>query len=219
MMLALFLTFSRAEWISVAISTTILLLTTKLGRRIVILSIFLSASIILFSSTVQDILMVIFRIEGGLTQRDVLWKAAWKIFRDNPILGTGPWTFKEYVFSYARVIPGTWTSDVVIFSKGGAHNFYLNYAAQLGVGGIVVAIGVIVLYFYKFKKALKISKRADYRYILYPCGAIIAGTFGRSFFQSNGIMTSGWLSMDLYFWVIFIITLRMSEIESTRQTA
>lgn len=219
MMVALFFTFSRAEWISVAISTTILLYTTKLGKRIVFTLIFLSVSIILLSETVQDVLRVLFRLEGGLTQRGILWKAAWDMFKDHPYLGTGPWTFKEYLFNYARVTPGTWLSSIIIFSKGGAHNFYLNSAAQLGVGGILMSFGVIALYFYKFKEALKVSKRSNLRYLLYPCGAIIAGTFGRSFFQSNGIITSGWLSMDIYFWVIFIITLRISDIERMRQSA
>ena len=219
MMVALFLTFSRAEWVSVAISTTILLSTTRLGRRIVLALIFLSASIILFSETVQNMLMIIFRVESVLTHRDVLWKAAWDIFKDHPYLGTGPWTYKEYVYNYTRVVPGTWLSSIVIFSKGGAHNFYLNSAAQLGVGGIIMSISVFVLYFRKFKGALKVSNRTNFRYLLYPCGAIVAGMFGRSFFQSNGIITSGWLSMDIYFWVMFIITLRIGEIGQSDQSA
>lgn len=219
MMVALFLTFSRAEWVSVAISTTILLSTTKLGRKIILILIFLAAIIILLSDTVQDMLLIILRVESGLTHRDILWKAAWDIFKDNPYLGTGPWTFREYVFNYARVEPGSWISAVVIFSKGSAHNFYLHSAAQLGVGGIIMSIGVIVLYFYKFKAALKTSKRSEFTYFLYPCGAIIAGAVGRSFFQATGIITSGWLGGDLYFWVIFIITLRIGEIERNHQTA
>ena len=209
---ALFLTFARAAWLSAALSTTVLLFTFKRGKQIVLMLFFLSVSIILFSETVQDMLIVLIRLESGLTQRDILWKAAWEIFKDHPFLGTGPWTYKEYVFSYTRVEPGSWISGVVIFAKGGAHNFYLHSLAEFGISGFFMATGVFVLYFHKYRSAFRASLRSDLRYFLYPCGAIIVGAFGGSFFHGAGIITSGWLSVDLYFWVIFVVTLRIGEI-------
>ena len=161
---------------------------------------------------IQEMLLILLRVESGLSSRDVMWKAAWDIFKDHPILGTGPWTFKEYVFSYARIEPGTWISDIVIFSKGSAHNFYLHSAAELGFGGFLMSIGIFILYFSKFRLILKKLNQSSLNYLLYPCGAIIAGAIGRSFFQANGIITSGWLSMDLYFWVMFSITLSIGKI-------
>jgi len=212
---ALFLTFSRAAWVSVAISSTILILTTRMGRQFIFMLTILIAGIILSSERIQDMLLLLMRVESGLSLRDVMWKAAWEIFKDHPIIGTGPWTFREYAFSYARVLPGTWSSDVVIFSKGTAHNFYLHSAAELGVGGLLISTGIFILYFRKYRFILDKIKKTNLNHLLYPCGAIIAGMIGRSFFQANGIITSGWLSMDLYFWVIFSITLSIGKIATS----
>jgi len=212
MSFALFLTFSRAAWVSVAISTTILFLTTRRGKQFVIMLTILLIAIILSSEMIQEMLLILFRVESGLSSRDVMWKAAWDIFKDHPIIGTGPWTFQEYVFNYTRVVPGSWISDVVSYSKGSAHNFYLHSAAELGFGGFLMSTGIFILYFRKFRLTLKKLNQSNLNYLLYPCGAIVAGVIGRSFFQANGIITSGWLSMDLYFWVIFSITLSIGKI-------
>ena len=164
----------------------------------------------LSSEMIQEMLLILLRIESGLSSRDVMWKAAWDIFKDHPIIGTGPWTFREYAFSYTRVEPGSWISDIVSFSKGSAHNFYLHSAAELGFGGFLMSTGIFILYFRKFHLIKKLTQ-SSFNYLLYPCGAIVAGVIGRSFFQANGIITSGWLSMDLYFWVIFSITLSIGK--------
>ena len=210
MSFALFLTFSRAAWISVAISTTILILTTRKGKQFIIILTILLTSIMLSSEMIQEMLLILLRIESGLSSRDVMWKAAWDIFKDHPIIGTGPWTFREYAFSYTRVEPGSWISGIVSFSKGSAHNFYLHSAAELGFGGFLMSTGIFILYFRKFHLIKKLTQ-SSFNYLLYPCGAIVAGVIGRSFFQANGIITSGWLSMDLYFWVIFSITLSIGK--------
>ena len=48
--------------------------------------------------------------------------------------------------------------------------------------------------------------------LLITCVAIVTGLVGRSFFEGNGILTNGWLSFDLYFWLIFAILLRTKQL-------
>lgn len=77
--------------------------------------------------------------------RLIVWQGAVEIFKQNPILGTGPETF---AFAYYKVRPAAHnlTSEWdYLYNK--AHNEYLNYLATtgaIGFGTYLIFIGVVI---------------------------------------------------------------------------
>lgn len=63
-------------------------------------------------------------IQGRLS----FWRSAMGIFRDHPIVGTGPWTYGIATTRY---------QDDVRFYSSDAHNFYLQTAAEMGIVGLM----------------------------------------------------------------------------------
>ncbi len=70
-------------------------------------------------------------IQGRLS----FWRSALAIFRDHPLVGTGPWTYGVVHTRY---------QDDVRFYASDAHNLYLQTAAEMGVVGLV-ALAVLML--------------------------------------------------------------------------
>ncbi|MDQ7842948.1 MAG: O-antigen ligase family protein [Armatimonadota bacterium] len=62
------------------------------------------------------------------------WRAALAIFRDHPVLGTGPGTFGAVHAAYQR--------DSRYYARD-AHNFYLQAAAEMGILGFLSTIAVV----------------------------------------------------------------------------
>ncbi|MDR7551183.1 MAG: O-antigen ligase family protein [Armatimonadota bacterium] len=62
------------------------------------------------------------------------WRAALAIFRDHPVLGTGPGTF--------GAVHAAYQSDARYYSKD-AHNLYLQSAAEMGVVGFLAVLAVV----------------------------------------------------------------------------
>ena len=73
-----------------------------------------------------------FQGNNPLWYRFLNWKTAWQIFRDHPFLGTGLFTFGKMYPQYMQ--PGANETQYV-------HNTYLQFAAEWGIFGGVLAIG------------------------------------------------------------------------------
>lgn len=85
-------------------------------------------------------------LEAGGTESGVIrkyvWIGAWRIFKNNPIIGTGPETI-AYVFPTYKPIEHNLTSEWdFIYNK--AHNEYLNYLANTGILGFVSYVLIII---------------------------------------------------------------------------
>jgi O-antigen ligase len=64
-----------------------------------------------------------------------LWSASGKIFRDNPILGVGPYNFPKYMHKY---LPPGVDLDFVV-----PHNTYLQAVVELGAVGLLLFLSMI----------------------------------------------------------------------------
>jgi len=201
---ALFLTFSRASWLSTFVSFIIIFSTTKFGRWFLGFSFITSFLIFLMSEDIRNLLEILLRFEHGLSHRDILWKAAWEMFSENPIFGAGPWTYRHYMFSLSRVIPGSWSADV-IFGVTSAHNLYLTKAAEMGIGGIITSLGIYLIFTHRLFVALKTTIDPYLRGILFTIGAILAGSFARSMFEVSGF---------LFLWTTLIMVTRIGIIST-----
>jgi O-antigen ligase len=75
---------------------------------------------------------------GGI--RVVMWRNAWQIISEHPVLGVGTGSFKT---AYARRVEGTpgWQATLT----GDPHNQYLKIWAEQGVFGLLAILAFLVL--------------------------------------------------------------------------
>lgn len=67
--------------------------------------------------------------------RLIVWQGALEIFKNNPILGTGPETFAYSYYKYRPLAHNLTTEWNFFYNK--AHNEFLNYLANLGILGLI----------------------------------------------------------------------------------
>lgn len=209
---ALFLTFSRSAWLLFVVSAIIITYYHKSTRPIIIIS-FIIIGMMFFSENFRELIAFFLRLERSISYRDIIWQAAVDIIKDHPLVGVGPDSIREYIVHYSGINPNTWLGGIIKFAKNNAHNFYLTMGAELGVVGILIAVSTIILFNIHFFKTLSVYKVGNNKSLIITIGAIVMGLVVRSFFEGNGFLTNGWLSFDLYFWLLFIIILRIREVQ------
>ncbi len=72
--------------------------------------------------------------EGSLSDRFGYWQGAIRIIGDHPLLGTGLGTFKDLFLQYQQ--------QPFHYSKY-AHNYFLQVGAEMGVIGLILAVGLV----------------------------------------------------------------------------
>lgn len=144
--------------------------------------------------------------------RYILWDMSFKIFKDNPIFGIGPGMFNYYMYPYLTVLLGSWSEGQIYYlythaPLGSSHSFLLMKLSELGLFGFVSGIALFVIYLKIGFKIIKEVKIVDYEYYIFSVSAvgIGIGLFYRSLFESTGLLTNGWITRDLPFWIIFMI--------------
>jgi O-antigen ligase len=210
----LLLTNSRAAVIASIVSSLVLLfiLKRKLFYRSLISVTAAVSAAILVSPFLLEMIQLYFRAGRILENtRYLLWDMSAGIIADNPIWGTGPGQFKSQMYSHMPVMLGTWNAEQIkwVYESSGlgeSHNFYLFRTAELGILGLASAVCLPVIFtFYSLKtmKAYKGNKK------LYSLSAGIfsmgVGLFARSFLEATGLLSHGWISRDLPFWLCFAV--------------
>lgn len=87
--------------------------------------------------------------KGSVTVRGYYWRAAWKMFTENPILGVGTDQYGNY-FRYYRDAGYSLNYGFEITSTN-AHNVYLQF---LSTGGIIVGLAYLLFILLIFKSGL-----------------------------------------------------------------
>ena len=144
--------------------------------------------------------------------RYILWDMSFKMFKDNPIWGVGPGMFKYYMYPYLNVPLGSWSEGQIYYlythaPLGTVHSFLLMKLSELGIIGFTSGIFLIFLYLRIGFRNIKNAKLYDKEFYIFSIAAvgIGLGLFYRSLFESTGILTNGWITRDLPFWLIFSI--------------
>ena len=97
--------------------------------------------------------------EGWTSGRGALWHLSWQGFLrgswKQKLLGVGPDCFAEYIYSTFApselpVVEGHWAH--AIFAN--AHNHWLNHLVNIGLLGLVCAIGIFVVSFVQYRNYL-----------------------------------------------------------------
>ncbi len=188
------LTYSRGAWLSMGLTVPLALLVIRppswraVVGRIGVLTILASLAVSLL--TRGTVLQASAR--GGFAQggpsailddlsiqgRLEFWQSGIKIFRDNPLLGTGAGTFGAVHPVYQR--------DVRFYAKD-AHNRYLQTAAELGLVGFAVLAAIVIAIAALWRQALVWTREGE----AYP---LIAGIgLGLAAFAAHSALDMDWL--------------------------
>lgn len=94
--------------------------------------------------------------------RIIIWKAAWDVFEENPVLGAGPGNFfelsqvkiREVIFTEnpGIDIDNPQSKDYYTVGKGNPHNLFLAVLTEAGILGFIIFISLIVVLLYFFVK-------------------------------------------------------------------
>lgn len=164
--------------------------------------------IIFMDEQFSQIFSFYFRLERGITGRDNFWNMALSMFGDNWIFGVGPGGYKYQMYKYLPVMIGSW-HELTIYSYyniteiGLQHNIYLFILSELGIFGL----SIFSLFFFSYFKKTIILLKGEEKLIkivaIVSLGAGV-GLLVRGIFESLNILTYGWLSGDLPFWLIVL---------------
>lgn len=206
--IVLFLANSRGGLLAALISALFILyiLNSKLFFKIFYFILF-AALILIIVPGFSDLLNFYLRWET-VGEREVYWKMGMEIFSDHKLVGIGPALFHELFYNYASAVHiDIFKTSAGALDKPHPHNFFLYFAAENGILGIVIGIVFFIMFFYLANKTFKLVKYKDQN-LFALVTAIIGigiGLFFRSFIEIAGFLTYGFITLDLPFWIVFAI--------------
>jgi putative inorganic carbon (HCO3(-)) transporter len=137
--------------------------------------------------------------EGGTGRAD-LWKVAWRMVQDKPVVGVGVGNFTTASVHYL-LEPGAIRRDEFIVGEAKvAHNTYLQVLAELGVIGLTLFLAIIAFSLTCVLKAVRVFERLDERGLeLLSRGLFVAlaGILAADFFISEQFSKQLWLMLGL----------------------
>jgi O-antigen ligase len=184
---ALYLTYSRAAWL-LALPASLLFLGLVSGgrwRRWAWMGVPLVTGIaILWARTGRPAsLFDLGRGTGAL--RLQVWRATVEMITAHPLLGIGPGNFQ---FAYPRTMrPSAWIEPLLYHS----HNVFLDFAAFLGLGGLVLFIALLTVFFRTSWRLLRTLPPSEERALV---AGLMAGAVGA---LAHGLVDNGYFLPDL----------------------
>lgn len=160
------ISISRGAYIAIAVVLLMLpfYVTRKVRARVLSL---LGVSVLIFA-TVASVYFgndsIRERIDDGLAQkgewtRPIMWRIAYDIFQDNPVVGTGP---GSYEFEMLPRRP-----DGFSFAPNYAHSEYLNFLSDYGIVGTTLFFApllfILISAWWKWRKVKFINKSREGR--------------------------------------------------------
>lgn len=137
----LYLTISRGAWLSLALALAVwpLLLPNRswrfrLGLAAAALAVSLVVGVALYQAvpSVRSRLVALV-VDRGETTRPIMWRAAWSLFREQPVLGSGAGSYNTL---FERHRPSGFRDE-----PQWAHNDYLNTLSDYGMVGFGLLAG------------------------------------------------------------------------------
>lgn len=216
LLVCLMITNSRASIFSVFVSIAYILFVFKRKAMIKVLALAMAfILIILIIPIVQEYFLFYIRAERIFSNtRTYFWSVAFDIIKANPVFGVGPGVFEQYIYKYLPVnLGGFFEHQMNMASSGTAHNFFLFRMADLGIPGLITSIWLFVLYFRYSNASIKYFNGKDKELHIFSVAikSIGLGLLVRAFLESTGLMTHGWITRDLPFWIMFIILISIYQ--------
>ena len=137
-----------------------------------------------------------FDLSAGTTGfRVSLWHSAWGMIRDYPLLGVGPDNFL-YAYRTRYVLPTAWEE----FNLAHPHNVVMDFAARLGVLGLVVLMGLQASF---WRKAWPLRNDAHPETRALALGVMASMVD----FLAHGVVDTAYFVIDLAFVFCFSLAL------------
>ena len=181
-LVAIILSYSRAAWVSLAISLVIfLIIKLKINYKVVVSGVVLASSFYFIYKT--DIMMFLAKNKQD-TSKDYVehiksisnistdasnlerlnrWSCALRMFKERPVFGWGPGTYQfkyaPFQRSFEKTIISTNAGD-----KGNAHSEYIGPLAEMGVLGLLAVVAILCFVFFT---AVKVYKRTTSKEVKY----------------------------------------------------
>ena len=214
LLIALFITGSRSAFLASTISVSFILFifNKKILIRITLLLV-LSILVLLLIDPIREFMTLAFRVESGLTHRNHLWKISFDMIKENFFFGIGPGAYAYKMYDYFPVMLHSFQGRnltglyQMVGGKNSAHNFYLVMFTDLGILGFIASIMLPYIFFRISKTVLQHLKKSvnNYYYLVVGIVATMTGLLVRALFDGINIMSYGWISVDLPFWLMFSI--------------
>lgn len=204
-LIGLLITNSRASFIGFICAALVVLFI--INKKYIIGFGLLSIPVIIFILTPLGMTVINFitRADTGLSGRDVVWKSTFQIIQENPLWGIGTGNFPDVIDSYLPT-----TGYVHYFTHiNHAHNYYLQKMADMGILGILFMIYLMYkLIKESFKNRLLCKNTTEKAIVIGSIGVLIGMTI-RSAFEAIGIISTGGVFPDIYFWLIVSYPLKL----------
>ncbi len=202
---------SRSSIVSLLIGIAFLLY--YFNKKIIAYGVISLLSLIplLFIEKINTLLSLYLRIDSLAAGRDKIFDAVFSALPHIWFLGAGPGAASYYMFDYYPFLMGSpeqlyWEYYVAKSEYGHAHNFYLFYFTDMGILGFIFAVYFQYTFIKIGLKCINTAKNVhntNYYYMSICLLSIGITYFVRGFFEWGGILSYGFISIDLPFWLIF----------------
>jgi O-antigen ligase len=217
----IFFSGSRGAFLNLLFSTLFLIIIywKRIPRKTILFTVVcIVASYLVFAHVIKSY----FRIGEGLSYRDIIWRNSLEIIKEHPFLGIGVGTFpQQFLSQYSfpslidlentlKEIEITGSSD--ISASFHAHNQFLNYAAEMGIGAVFLTF---VFYAIFISNSYRLIKKLSFNFnyaLLTGSSAAVFGNFFHSFFEA--VTTFSQLSIGTLF--AFIVALAVVSANNLR---
>lgn len=190
LLVALFLSYSRAAWVSIAaiIVIAVLVVLKIKFRWILVTVLILISSFYMFQNEILYVLeknkqdssenfiehiQSIYNISSDASNLERInrWQSAFRMYDERPVFGWGPGTY-QFVYapfqrSQERTIISTNAGDL-----GNAHSEYIGPLSEQGMPGFLIVVGMMVMIIYTGIKVYRKAKNKEIR--LYSLIAVLS---------------------------------------------
>lgn len=193
-LLALFLTYSYAAWVSVGISVLFFMVISKKSSRGYLVAILLGLLLVFFfqKNSEKFISLLSFDKRSSLASRVMIWRSAGKMIENNWLFGIGPGNFQTDYLAYQKYYP-----PYLEWSVPHPHNLYLAfwlYSGILGLTGFLVLIYLTAARLWTDKKRELISLISLSLVIYF----LIHGIFDTTYFKND---------LAVVFWLAYLVSI------------
>jgi len=195
--LALYLTFSYAAWLAVILAAIFWIFArAKNKKRALIICGLLLIALAGFLSLLQlnseKLNNFLYSDRSSWQSRIMIWRAAWQIIRDHPVLGIGPGMFQDYYLRYQSYF----LTPYLEWTAPQPHNLFLAFWLETGLLGLAGFIWLLAIFFKKLFGLLKKSNYFAATLIMLMGYILIHGLADTTYFK-NDLAVVFWLAVAL----------------------
>lgn len=146
--------------------------------------------------------------KDSVQSRGDFWRSAIKMSNENPIFGVGFDSFPDHYFRYKDQITAnrSWYEN-----SDSAHNYFLDFSAQIGYPGALLYLGLLIWVLYSFFRAYNRDKIFDFKIVSLFCAWLVT--------QSTALINP--INISLFAWNIVLsgVLLKVTKFEGKNESS